>query len=163
AMDQLQIAPTGGRNELEFCGGSSAARLAIALSEIYPYVLTWKLCFHTQIHAGEKPPKESTRNSVSKRASHDSTSTINMLNVCKITDNVFGALDLVWAETSPPLTLSTYAYLLAAELKLARHALIFLGHRKEESPTNSSHASIEMTTLSTHCIDSNGTYHQGQS
>ncbi|KDN35021.1 hypothetical protein RSAG8_11932, partial [Rhizoctonia solani AG-8 WAC10335] len=152
AMDQLRMAPTGGRNELESCGGSSAARLAIAISEIYPYALTWKLYFHQGIQQLEgQPPEETVQSNIwmRRQVTYNNALIIDMPNVCKITEDVFDALDLVWAETSPPLTLSAYAYLLAAELKMARHALAFLGSREEESPMDMSHSSIEMTASST--------------
>ncbi|KAJ1302382.1 hypothetical protein OPQ81_001194 [Rhizoctonia solani] len=188
AIDQLRMTPTGGRNELAISGGLNAARLAVAISEIYPHALTWQLCTvveaiqaqggatervggntPTQANSPELPvqgnsivitvTKSATREAAQtqenrsegasvvrdssidaheNKTEQDSSLIIDLPSAIKITDleNVFSALDLVWAETSPALVLSAYAYLATAELKVVRHALLFSSRYKEKLPAN---------------------------
>ncbi|CAE6467541.1 unnamed protein product [Rhizoctonia solani] len=156
AIDQLRMAPTRGRNELAYCGGSNVARLAIAMSEIYPYALTWKLCASEETMESQTSPSVDAQGSSLKAILQDSVlgQTIGfgvlisgMDNVHKITDNVFDALDLIWTETSPALTPSAYAYLATAELKMLRQAFAFLSLDAEQSKvSNSGHNIVEMGT-----------------
>ncbi|CAE6437645.1 unnamed protein product [Rhizoctonia solani] len=144
AIAQLQTATGKGRNELEQCGGINAARLATAIAEIYPHALSWQLCSPAEAaHARGDTFKEFAHSEVSEPTNRP---TIDMISACKITDNVFDALDQLWAETSPALTLSAYAYLLAAELKMIRYALAFLNYRARNTSTGVDHTTIEMTT-----------------
>ncbi|KAG8684947.1 hypothetical protein FRC11_011386, partial [Ceratobasidium sp. 423] len=168
AIDQLRMAPIRGRNELASSGGSSVARLAIALSEIYPHALTWQLCATKDVFQpqGETPgetaqaqgnyPTEvqgSTSKKISEDKSPEQAMRDNALvmatnNAHKITEGVFDALDLVWAETSPALTPSAYAYLATAELKMLRHALAFPSPRTETKlPASPDHNSIEIDPI----------------
>ncbi|KAJ1300323.1 hypothetical protein OPQ81_005144 [Rhizoctonia solani] len=131
AMDQLRMAPSRGYDELASSGGSIAARLAIAMSEIYSYALTWQLC---------SPEEPNARHGDTMRGS-------TIENARKITGNIFDTLDLVWAETSPALTPSAYAYLATAEIKIVRHTLEFLRLGKQgETPTSPGYKSIDIST-----------------
>ncbi|KAG8753529.1 hypothetical protein FRC11_007334, partial [Ceratobasidium sp. 423] len=143
AIDQLRMAPTRGRTELASCGGSNAARIATAIGEIYPYALTWELCNSSV--AQEHTPNGAAPDNISEQTKQTSTLIINLQSARQITENVFDALDLVWAETSPALTPSAYAYLATAELKMVRHALAFLSSGIEsKASTSQGHSSIEM-------------------
>ncbi|CAE6527366.1 unnamed protein product [Rhizoctonia solani] len=149
AVNQLRMAPSKGRNELDSCGGTNVARLALAVAEIYPHAVTWQLCSPQEvIQTRGDTIQELAQTHSPKPAIRGCISTIDMKSVCKITDNIYDALDLVWAETSPALTLTAYAYLLAAELKMARHSLAFLEYQKQQSLASLNHAAIEMNTHS---------------
>ncbi|CAE6513941.1 unnamed protein product [Rhizoctonia solani] len=145
AVDQLQMAPSRGRNELDSCGGINVARLAVAVAEIYPHALTWQMCSPQEvIHARGDTTEELAQNHSPRPATQGCIPTIDMKRVCKITDNIYGALDLVWAETSPALRLIAYAYLLAAELKMVRHSLAFQEYQTQQPLASLGHAAIEM-------------------
>ncbi|CAE6469760.1 unnamed protein product [Rhizoctonia solani] len=141
AIAQLQTATGKGRNELELCGGTNAARLATAIAEIYPHALSWQLCSPAEAAHARDTFKEFPHSEVSEPTNRP---TIDMISACKITDNVFDALDQLWVENSPALTLSAYAYILAADIKMIRCALAFLKQRDRNASTG--HTTIEVTT-----------------
>ncbi|KAF8715244.1 embryonic skeletal system development, partial [Rhizoctonia solani] len=157
AINQLQMAPTRGRNELASCGGSNIARLAVAMSEIYPYALTWQRVSENSTES-QTGPSLDAQGIASKEISGDGIieQTVNcgsllssMSNACKITNSIFNALDSIWTETSPALTPSAYAYLVTAELKMLRQAATFLSrdrYTEQSKPSTSGHKTVEMET-----------------
>ncbi|CAE6394954.1 hypothetical protein ACGC1H_000233 [Rhizoctonia solani] len=107
--DRLATMTTKYRSELVALEGKNAARYAIALSEIYPYALAWL----QQPNAADESAQD-----------HDVISSIQY-NAQKITTSVFAALDSLWKQASPPLTVNSYCGLALAELKLIEHILTY--------------------------------------
>ncbi|KAF8671758.1 embryonic skeletal system development [Rhizoctonia solani] len=165
AIDQLQMMPVKALGEPLCCGGLGAARLAIGISEIYPHALTWQLCLPeeayqiqrtplmTSLHTRElilpgvwtNSPTIASQHSTLKQNTHGEIHAISIANARKITESIFNALDLVWAAEWPALTPSAYAYLVAAELKIVRHALASLNsYENEKTRASQHHKTIEM-------------------
>ncbi|GAB1524801.1 hypothetical protein RhiTH_007957 [Rhizoctonia solani] len=142
AINELRMAPTKGRNSLALCGGSNAARLAIAISEIFPYALVWKLPVSEEATHSYGNSQEAHMQARSKILS---TERLHQMQpqASSITEEAFDVIDSIWAETSPALAPSAYAYLAIAELKILRHILAFKILHGKEPPAPLGH-SIDM-------------------
>ncbi|CUA72693.1 UPF0182 protein [Rhizoctonia solani] len=139
AVDQLEILPTQGGNELALNGGSSAARLAIALSEIYTHALNWKT-FNLEGTALATQQAQAYSSTQARENSWEETDS----RACKITSKAFGGVDLFWLETSPALPPIAYAHLATAEIKMLRNDLEIMGLPKAEIPANPNHTLVDM-------------------
>ncbi|KAF8700579.1 hypothetical protein RHS03_06625, partial [Rhizoctonia solani] len=111
-LNRLKAATAKYYNELAICRGANAARYAIALSEIYPYALSW-IKQSNQLVANIKR-----------------LDTIEKMNTdaYDIVNSVFHALDLVWEDkaTSVAYTTDSYVHLTIAELKIIGHIVEYL-------------------------------------
>ncbi|EUC58288.1 hypothetical protein RSOL_246910 [Rhizoctonia solani AG-3 Rhs1AP] len=107
--DRLATMTTKYRSELVAFGGKNAARYAIALSEIYPFALAWLQQPNAAVESAE-----------------DRDMIFSMQNNAhKIATSAFIALDSLWKQASPPLTVRSYCGLALAELKLIEHTVTY--------------------------------------
>ncbi|CAE6443462.1 unnamed protein product [Rhizoctonia solani] len=143
AVDQLEALPTKGGDELTLNGGSSAARLAIALSEIYPSALNWKT-FKFEGTALEAPQARQHLSTQTGSFPQEIVADDISILARRITDKARNALNLFWVETSPALTPIAYAYLATAELKMLRHDLAIASLLKAGELANLNHRAINI-------------------
>ncbi|KDN44979.1 hypothetical protein RSAG8_05152, partial [Rhizoctonia solani AG-8 WAC10335] len=137
ALEQLRLALKEGCNEISSYGGSSAARLAIALGEIYPHALTWQMCQITL-----KPLAQGNTSDIDHGQMQgpgwslvNSPFTIDMKSVCQITNGMFSIFDMLWVDDAPLISSEVHTHLVITELQVIEHAFAFIRQTRPSLPS----------------------------